>query len=148
MGVLAVQVYEGLPLCGQGRDRRHAAVHVGPGPAVHRHHPGHNDLPLAPRLVPPIALRKALLHRRQAYEPGIHDGLGRPGAYQRGVGPATGEQFDGFYHQGLARPGFPSQRRHPRPEHEAEVVDHPQLAHPQLAQHGPTLAISEMELAL
>ena len=45
-----------------------------------------------------------------------------------------------FDHQGFAGPGLAGEGGEPRPEHDSEVLDHAQLAYPELAQHGLTLA--------
>ncbi len=131
--MLTVQVDQALAPFGQSRDGRHTPVHVGPGTAVRRYDPGHDDLPVLPvrpRSVPRRAFRRALVPGTayptlETDEPGLHDGLDGPRAHQHGVGPAAGEQLDGFYHQCFARPRLAGERRHPGTEHEAEVVDHP-----------------------
>jgi hypothetical protein len=122
MGVLAVEVHEPIADLPKGRGGRHPAIYVRPRTTVSGHHTAQDHLPVT--LGPPWN-----------EEAPLDDGLGGTGSHEHGVGAAPEQQLDGLHDKSLAGAGLPSQGRHAGPEHEGQVLDHPQLRDPELAQH-------------
>ena len=78
--------------------------------------------------------------RRRRRRPGARSGP-RPGPRPHRPAPGPGRpapqhQGQGLDDQGLAGPGLPGQGGHARSEADGEVLDDPEVAHPQLGQHA------------
>jgi hypothetical protein len=124
--VLPVEVDQAPARLGQGGGGGEAPVEVGAAAALPRDRPGQDQL-----VCGTVGRRGAVEHH-----PPLHPGLGRPGADHDGVGSAPHQQLDGVDHQRLARPRLAGHRGEAGPEDEVEVLDDPEVAHAQLAQHG------------
>ena len=84
------------------------------------------------------------------HEPALDHGLVGPGPHHRGVGPSTEQEAQGLDQQGLTRSGLSGEGRHARLQGDGDVVDHAEVAHPELDQLGShrldVLAIGQVEL--
>ena len=101
---------------------RHAAVDPGPRPALGRHRAGEDHLALGVAL----ADDEARLDER----------LGSAGPHHGRVGPSPQHQLERLDDQRLAGAGLSGERGHAGAEFERQVLDHAQVAHPQVGQHG------------
>jgi hypothetical protein len=118
VGVLAVEVDQSAPRVGQRPDGGQAAVDVGPAAAAGGHHPAEHDLVVA------------------HLEPALDHGFVSGGPHEHGIGPAPHQEVDGLDQEGLACAGLTREGGHPRPEHQLEPVDHPEVLDRQFSQHG------------
>ena len=106
----------------QSGERRHAAVHPGPGPALGGDRAGEDHL----------AGGVALPH----HETRLDQGLGGTGAHHARVGPPAQDQLQGLDHQGLAGARLAGEGGHAGLEDQRQVLDHAEVAHVQIGQHG------------
>ena len=105
----------------QRGERRHAAVHPGPGSPFGRNGTGQDH----------FAGGVTLPH----HETGLHESLRGSGAHHARIGPAAQDQLQGLDHQGLARTRLTGEGGHSGPEDQGQVLDHTQIAHVQIGQH-------------
>ena len=118
VSVLPIEVDEVTPGLLEGGEWRQPSVDGGTGATRARNGPRQDDLG--------VAGDEATLDRR----------LDSPAAHDRGVGPSPDEQFERLDDERLAGPGLARDRRQPGTEDDVDVLDHPQLADSQFAEHG------------
>ena len=106
----------------QRTQRGHAAVDPRPGPPLRGDRTGEDHL----------ALGVALSHD----EARLDERLRRASPHHARVGPPAEDQLQGLDDQRLARPGLARQGGHAGTELEGEVLDHTEVAHVQVGQHG------------
>jgi hypothetical protein len=116
---LTVDVDEHCSRLEERSDRSHLAVDPAPRPPGDGD--GAGDHGLGPRLVE---------------ETGLHQGLVGSGPNQRGIGPLSEHELEGFDQQGLSGPRLSGERGHPRLELDRQVFDDPEVADAELGQHG------------
>ncbi|CAB4836278.1 unannotated protein [freshwater metagenome] len=127
MRVLTMDIDTALSEIDKVAHRRQPAVHIGARTTVRRYHPGDDVLLVSD------------------HETAFHSCLSSAGAHHGCVGAATHQQADRLDQHGLACAGLTRQRGKAGPEHEVEMLDHPERFDVQLQQHS---AIRQPELGL
>ena len=120
VGVLAVEVDEVPTRLLEGGEGRHLAVDLGTGAT------GTRDRAREDHLVFPLGGGESALDGR----------LVRTTAHHRGVDAPADEELERLDDERLARAGLPGDCRHAGAEDDVHVLNDPQLADAQFAEHG------------